>query len=304
MKTLRISLALLAGLLAHSAFAQDAPSRRASAGVYAQNTQNASYLYPLDYRDSAVGAPVSAAASRSFAGLDRGGATRTMDFSGTAQASAAYGRLRASMSVSLDNSYYNDANPVFYDGGEVNPNGSPDDLAALSFAGFTDRLQFGGEALAGYTARYVFYVDGTKTGDESNVAILARIGANPLQVLFSRNPGGFYGEYLATDSYPIDGTFAQTASFDFTVQRTLRPRLMEDGASAHAAADYSATALLAEVQVYDASGRRVTNVTAVGDSGTAYNTQPVPEPACLAALVLGAAPLLRRRKARPPRVWA
>lgn len=292
----RATPALLAGaLLATFAAAQDAPSRRATAGVYAQNTLNASFLYALDYHESEVGAAVSSSATHSFSGLDRDGSTQTMTFTGTSYAQSQYGRLRAAMSVSLTNSYYNPENPIYYNGATFDPNGSPDDVSAISFASFTDRLQFGGEALAGYTARYVFYVDGTKAGDESNVALLARIGPNPTELLFAQNPGGYRAEYLTTQSYAIDGTFAQTATFDFTTQRTIRPRLQDDGTDTFASADYSATAVLSEVQVFDPAGNRVTNVTAVGDSGTVYNTQPVPEPTALAALGLGALALLRRR---------
>ena len=294
MKTAPLLLALALTLAAAPLAA--AQSRNTSVLVAAANEPDLGLFYKFASIESDVGAPVSVSGGHSFTGLDRAGVRQTMTFAGSGFASSEYGRLHSSMNHSIMNLYSNPTNPAYTDGTNANEAGSPDQLSVDSYAGFTDRLQFGGEAGFGYTARYVFFLDGTISGDG-----VAAIFGNVAGEFFTLPPlsgAGTYARYLTTDSYPIDGNNQQEASFTLTTQFNPRLKFYTDGQDLASAADFSSTATLAEIQLFDPSGNQVdpSRFTVTSASGTVYNTQPVPEPASLAALGLGALALLKRRR--------
>ena len=279
-------------LLALAAPLARSQTRFALAGATAGNEGDA-FTVPLvdDYSDT--GNPVSITYARDFEGLNGDGNTATMSFSGTAGSSAEYGRLRARASSLLANSLYNVANPKFYDT-ETNQfieGGVPDLTGTYGYTGFTDILQYGGELSNGYLARYVFAVDGTNSGF---ARLSVRIGDNPTESYIA--PQGQSDLLYSTQSYPIDGNFRQTIEATLQVGAYEFFRTAPDGSTLSQDVDFSSTAKLAAILLFDANGNPVADYTVTGASGTVYPTSPVPEPASLAALGLGALALFRRRR--------
>ncbi len=256
---------------------------------------------PMAQSFSTTGQAVFIAPTKSFTGLDRAGATQTMTFTGESFAQSEYGRLRSRMVFRAQNTYSNAANPRYFDGTTVNDAGSPDQITLLSFAGFSDVLKFGGEAQFGYTAKYVFFLEGTRPADpaqRATAAVYGNIGDNPDFLFFPQGQGSRVAEYLATDSFAIDGNREQRANVTLTTQYPFQLADYPDGSDLYAAADFSSTLTLAAVQLFDANGRAVdpSRYTVTGASGTSYPTAPVPELATLAVLGLGALGLVRRRR--------
>lgn len=236
----------------------------------------------------------SASGSASFTGMDMAGNTQTMNLSGYVSSSAEYGRLHSYSSASVSNSYYNPANaPAFADDGTFNPNGSIDDFSALGFAGFDDTLQFGGDLQAGYKAKYIFHVEGTNS-DSNGLADLAfQVDSNPTESFFAFDPVN--NTIWATQEYAIDGVNPHNVHVQFSNQAVLNFNAIPDGSSFTSISDFSSTLVLSGIEILDSNDHPVSGVTVTSASGTNYAVL-TPEPGSLAALGLGAAALLRRRK--------
>ena len=240
------------------------------------------------------GTSALASTASSFTGKDRTGGLRTMDWTALTRTRSEYGRLRAYATGTLKNSYYNAGNATYQNGPgkPINPSGSPDSLTSLGFAGFTDTLQFGGALQSGYKARYLFRLDGTNSAIGAKAGLGVKIGNDADESFFAFDPGS-YSETWATTDHLIDGTNPQSISVQFSSQAVFDTFDLADGGSYTSTSDFESTLTLAAVIVVDGNGRPVSGVTFTSASGTAY---PVPEPAALAALGLGALGVLRRRR--------
>lgn len=286
---------LLPLALVGAACAQGTPSTSSFANLAVVNTAIPGGGYTTLTEASGDGSPISTSGSFSFTGRDRAEATQTMVFSGTAASSAQYGRLHGFSTARLVNSYYNAGNPNYTDGngGVADPNGSPDSLNTQTASFFDDTLQFGGALQGGYSARYIFHVDGTNSGPRS-LAVLGVTIAGVNKTFGDLDTGPFAADW-ATDDIPIDGTTMQSIHVQFDTLVSYNTKDLTDGATYDGTCDFSSTATLSQILVVDANGNPVSGVTFTSASGTVY---PVPEPAPLAGLGLGALALLRRRARR------
>ena len=236
----------------------------------------------------------TATASQSFTGLDSGGSTQTMGFQGTTVTQATYGRLHSYTTGSLTNSYYNAANSSYVQpDGSINPAGSPDSFASLGFAIFDDTLQFGGTLQAGYSARYIFHVEGTNSGVGYLADMAFQIDSNPAESFFSSTPG-YSSEIWATQSYLVNGVTPQQVHVQFSNQVVFDAFLLDEGHDYTGTCDFSNTLTLVGIEMLDANGGTVDPATwsVTSASGTVYS--PVPEPATFA--LAGLLVLRRRRK--------
>lgn len=197
-----------------------------------------------------------------------------MSLTSTTSAQSTYGRLRTKVQGTLTNSYYNVDNPPFYDGSEVNYDGSPDQFVANSFAGFTDNLQFGGALQAGYRARYQFFISGSAAGLALYTGLTVTIAGNPPESFTVNTSDGSVAQYFITQAYPIDGNFQQNAQVVFTSQ--FDPSTIgHDGATISGLGDFSSTATLTAILLFDANNNLVANYSVSGASGTAYSASGV-----------------------------
>jgi hypothetical protein len=243
--------------------------------------------------------PVSASFSSSFTGMDGEGNTQTMLFNGETTSQSDYGNLHVYTTASLANSYYNSANPLYYDQSTntLNPEGSPDSLSSLGFAGFTDTLQFGGDLVNGYQAIYIFHIDGTNTGDGALADLAVNVPGQDSQSFFDGTPGYSANDWTTTP-FTVDGTDAQSINVQFSDQAVLNTFDLTDGGTYSGTSDFSETLTLAGIELVDANGHPFSGWTVSSASGTEYSqVTSAPGPEAFLPF-LGAVPVYLRRRRR------
>lgn len=248
-------------------------------------------------------AAVTASWDAYFTGLNGSGASETMYLSGTTTSQSNYGQLHVYTQLSLNNSYYNASNPQYFNGSTVDATGSPNSVASLGFATFTDTLQFGGDLVTGYQAIYVFHVDGTNTGDGALADLAVNIPSDGDYEGFFDGQSGFSSEIWATEPFQVNGQNEQTINVQFSDQVVLNTFDLTDGGNYSGTSDFSQTLTLAGIELVGPTGQPLSGWTVDSESGTVYNqiegTQGTPGPAAAVPFVtaLGAA-LRRRRRSR------
>ena len=298
-------LFLAATLTVFAALAMTAPVHAQSSlftyGWQSLNNSNSNLNF-LDFQSSASGAAINTAGAKSFSGLDGAGNPQTMSYSGTSYSLSSFGKLHSSASASLINSYYNATNSAYVaaNGGVADPKGSPTSLASSATSIFTDTLQFGGTALQnGYTARYIFHIDGPVTGTNAFGVLGVDVGSeNDTTGIFS-TPTDW-----ATKSFAINGVTPQSIKVQLDAATIFDTPNLTDGLTYSGAADFSSTATLTGIEVLDSLGNHASGWTVTASSGTRYNTlqasvaAPEPGTLCLLAYLAPCAfiTILRRRR--------
>lgn len=271
-----------------------AQSRFSNALTAAGNPDYAPLLaYGFDY--SSTGASQTLSGSKSWTGLDSSYGTRTMTLQASASASAEYGRLRSGVSASLSNTYYNSDNAPYWNGTTTDDEGSADTFLVAGRVGFSDPLSFGGGAQASYKARYVFFVEGTASGEGVSANLRVTIGNNPFEYLDVDLSGGRVAQYWSTDAYTIGSSLNQMANVEFTTRfdATTYDYALADGSTVAGTANFTSTITLARIDVLDANGNLVQGIPIQGASNTIYAT---PEPGTMGALGLGTLLVLHRAR--------
>ncbi len=243
--------------------------------------------------------------SRDFTGMDRSGATRTMNVSGSAFSNSNLdGANRHAIHISgqgtVTNAYYNENNrPVIDGNGAFDPTGSPYQLAVHGNAGYSDTINFTGRDGEGYTVDFLFQLEGLISGDtEAGLNFSTSRPSDPGYYPRLTRVNGVQenvGMTWATPAYPIQ--FGTSFDIHADMYAGLTTNLIDhaDGSTIGGSADYGDTLTLGGIEIRDPQGNLVTSgITVSSTSGASYN--PVPEPSALAALGLGALALLRRRK--------
>ena len=311
MTSLRVSLlkkpfvlglgVLATALSCHCASAQSLSS---FSRISAINTDISGFLTPLDEQDDIIGNPTSVTGTHTFKGMDHTGTMQTMTLMGQASASSSYGRLHSASAQTVTNTYYNAANPIYFNSNNnaVDPNGSPDVLATDSEASFTDILQYGGILQSGYQARYIFHVDGTNVGGGRTLVVLGVQIAMDATETFGSLDTGYLNTIWATGLHPVNGITPQAVHVDFGTLANVGTQDVADGSTVSNSSDFSSTLTLAGIELYDANGDLASGWTVTSASGTQYNTiqgSVVPEPGSMALLVglaSAGAGLLRKRR--------
>jgi len=288
---LTFGLALvLTGFGAESAHAYDVWSQSIIGVV---NRDYGGQMGFLDFQHTGDSSFIQTSTNTSFTGLDGNNVQQTMNFTAINQAQSNFGQLHLYAGGSVTNSYYNAANPYFYNSNtnDFNPMGTPDTMCSLGFAGFNDTLHFGGALQAGYKARYLFHVDGTNSG----YGVMADIAGHD-ESFFAVDPG-FIDTVWATQAYDINGIDPQEIHVQFSNQFVVDTYNVADGSNLVGYSDFSSTLTLAGIEVLDANGNQVTGWTLESESGTVYNgIGSVPEPGSMLVIAVGAIGFLARKR--------
>jgi len=250
------------------------------------------------------GSTATASMNQSFTGQDGAGQTQTMNFTGQTVASATYGSLHCYTTGTLTNSYYNPNNSAYIDqsGNIGDPNGTPDSLASLGFAIFTDTFQFGGNLQSGYQAKYIFHVDGTNSGVGGSADLAVNVAGAATSSFFDFN-NGYYSADWVTSDYAVNGNTPQQIEVQFSDQAVFNTFQLADGFNYTGTSDFGATCTLAGVELVDQNGNLVSGWNLTSGSGTSYHTiESVPELGTLPVFLALLAPTgilgLRRRSAK------
>lgn len=139
-----------------------------------------------DFSDT--GAPVSYSGGMLFGDESEGG---TFGISGSASASASFGRLRAAAQTSVtDNTTSGDEPPFLLPDFGENEFGIPTTAGFSATAVFRDRLQYGGTATS-YESTYFLRMTGTIAGEGGFAAVTIEHGDNPSQRFIFDDPGTY-----------------------------------------------------------------------------------------------------------------
>lgn len=269
-----------------SAVSSAAPSRHSYVGVVTSHD----LLWPntngIAFEYDPTGGFVATSGGQEFTGLDRNGNERTSYFEGGGTALAQYGQLKASTWGSLTNSFFNEENAS---------NDLPNIYAAFGQVNFKDTLKFVGTfILPTFKVRYTYFVDGEITGDRAYGALSVTVGTNYNSFFIDNQQGNTIANYYTTDLFELNSNLEHGLETNFLAGFQVDTRSLMDGTDIGGAANFGSTVTLTQVEMFDENNNPFYDFAIESESGTIYPT--VPEPASLAALALGAAALLKKRR--------
>ncbi len=268
--------------------AVSAPSLHSYVGVLSSHDLLWPNTYGIASQYSSTGAFVSTSGGEEFTGLDRDGNQRSSYFEGGGTAHAQYGQLKASTWGSLTNSFYNPENAE---------NDLPNIYATFGQVNFKDTLKFAGMfILPTFKVRYTYFVHGQLEGSHSYAALSVSVGENSDSLYIDGSTGNTIAQYFTTDLFELNPNLEHGLQTNFLAGFQVDTKGLADGTDVSGAGNFGSTVTLTSIEMFDANGNAFYDFTVLSDSGTIYPTAAVPEPATLAALGLGIATLVRRRK--------
>jgi len=224
--------------------------------------------------------------------LGDSGGNGTLEFSGTATASAGYSTLRAAASGSLTNSYY-DKNYDF-----DSASGVPTAFYAQGTAEFAQTLAYGGTANS-YTSTYLLHLSGTISGSGRGAVIveLTHAMAPPQSWVYVME--GDFDLNIRSQAY-VHGQFAQEFKLRINTLYSFDTDFLQDGFDYSGAADFGSTLQVVGIDLRDENGVLQDQGTITSDSGAMFTIIAVPEPASALLTLSGLAFLAFVRSRRLP----
>lgn len=227
-----------------------------------------------------------------FTGLDGGSHPQTMTMTGDTWAAADFGVLRSRTRVSLQNLYYNAANPEYWDGTNINTAGSPDIFLSDARASFTDTFTFSGGTDPNATVQFEYTLDGTFTQSQPDIGyafIELWYNGDGYDMSTTQNHSVITTVPLPVYwDTPIEVTTTHITDFRFDLKggQLQTPTPYSEGGSVFSDVDFYHTARLTGITILDSGGNPITDFTLASGSGTTYpvSTQAVPEPASVGLL--------------------
>lgn len=211
--------------------------------------------------------------------------------SGNASAQSVAGILRASARTTVTDNTVSDFGTPFLVGDGDDPAGIPTTAGFSAYAGFTDRLQYGGTA-TNYGSRFLFRLTGRIENPGAFVVVTIQHAAQPAQSFFFTEVGDF-NEVVATEAYVHGGGF-QDLSVDIQVSADADP--MFDFGGDTLTADFSNTLEIIGFELRDAdTNQLLTNEIVTTFAGGTLPITAIPEPTSIALLALGGLAFATRR---------
>ncbi|QYK53114.1 MAG: PEP-CTERM sorting domain-containing protein [Fimbriimonadaceae bacterium] len=243
---------------------------------------------------STSGNPVTSNSNKSFSGLDSNGQQQTMTLNSSAFATAQYGILKSSAQATINNPFFDSGNPWYWnpETSEVNENGVPDYFLVAGTSSYSDVFTYTGLG-AGFTVNFFYHVDGIMQGDTAYNVL--RVTNNGITENFDVEPGanGVVSQTFVTQRYTPNANSQIIHSTSLTSGVSARVYEMDEGVNIVGNSNFANTVSLVGMVAYDAQGNIASGWSFSAGSGATY---PVPEPASMSLLALGAVAALRRKK--------
>lgn len=299
----RLGVVLAAAALSAAAgVSASAQSTFAFQGIYA-GTDNGFWANP--FNGSANNANNPFIGSKSWSGMDSQGNQQTMTAQGTVWSNASYGKMHIFADASVNNPYYNAANPAYFNENMALPddNGSPDLIAVHGNAGFSDKFTYTGTQQSGYKVNYWFRLTGSVIGDtEAGLNFASDYPADGVSHwnVFRTSAAN---ELWITGWYDVLWGVETNVYADFYGGLTTHVSQRPEGGVVIGFGDYSHTLELEKIQIVDPFGNLFSDWDMTSASGAQYNLfrprSSVPEPGTAAlALAASAIGIVLRRSRR------
>ncbi len=283
MKQMQHVCALLVGAVLASAsggIAAQSLESSASIGVSNLDYGGGNNLLSLSYDSADGGVAEVGLASTPFTGLNGSGSTDTLSFAGGASAFVGLPCcLHAAVHGSLLNTFYNSANPPYFDATVTPPtvdeDGVPDFFYAFGKAGMVELLSYGGFGASQYYASYHYRIHGQLQGDSFPMTafMIFQVGNNPQEVaVFEPNlPNGWVVADYVTQRYLVANGMSHEQKSTFYAWYQADTQSVPEGTDISGSFDFSHTITLDYIDVVDENNDPVYGWTVTSDSDMDYD---------------------------------
>lgn len=234
-----------------------------------------------------------------FSGESLPGVPDDMTYSVSASAQSDYGLLRSSFNTSIDNIVFHLGNPD-YD--PMMGTGIPDAVGGRAVAAFQERITVTG-APELFGIRLVLRMTGELSQEGGGYPFAAgfaslnqstNFGGGAIAFTTTSSPGAFDELVVSNPIFLIDGQAELNFSLETSAfwQVVSSQQVLANSLSVSSTVDFFNTVRVTEIQGFDLAGNEVAITSAIGESGTVYVANVVPEPASATLLFVGTVVLL------------